>query len=112
MENNNLKYEEKTKEKEKINSEMKRIQSRLTELKEKIEELNGNEDFKENVEEYKKEKSENENRLKILETEKTKNGIFVPESEGYEIRNGLLEMKRDINLKLIYYLDENKIKQV
>jgi hypothetical protein len=40
--------------------------------------------------------------------------IFVPENEGYEIKNGLLKMKRDINLKLVLYLadDENKIRQV
>jgi hypothetical protein len=39
--------------------------------------------------------------------------ISVPENEGYEIDN-LLEMKRDINLKLVFYLgdDENKIRQV
>jgi hypothetical protein len=40
--------------------------------------------------------------------------ICVPEKEGYEIDNGLLEMKRDINLKLVFYLldDDNKIRQV
>jgi hypothetical protein len=39
--------------------------------------------------------------------------ISVPENEGYEIDN-LLEMKRDINLKLVFYLgdDDNKIRQV
>jgi hypothetical protein len=39
--------------------------------------------------------------------------ISVPEDEGYEIDN-LLEMKRDVNLKLVSYLvdDENKIRQV
>jgi hypothetical protein len=38
--------------------------------------------------------------------------ISVPENEGYEIENGLPDMKRDINLKLVYYLDESKIRQV
>jgi hypothetical protein len=44
----------------------------------------------------------------------TRKGILVPKDEGYEIVNGLLDMKRDINLKLVFYLadDENKIKQV
>jgi hypothetical protein len=39
--------------------------------------------------------------------------ISVPKKKGYEIEKGLLEMKRDINLKLIFYLadDENKIRQ-
>jgi hypothetical protein len=38
----------------------------------------------------------------------------VPEKEGYEIDNGLLEMKRDVNLKLVFYLadDEDKIRHV
>jgi hypothetical protein len=43
---------------------------------------------------------------------KSKKLISVPENEGYEIVNGLPNMKRDINLKLVYYLNENKIKQV
>jgi hypothetical protein len=40
--------------------------------------------------------------------------ISVPENEGYEIDNGLPEMKRDINLKLVFYLldDDNKVRQV
>jgi hypothetical protein len=43
-----------------------------------------------------------------------KKRILVPKDEGYEIKKGLLEMKRDINLKLVFYLgdDDNKIRQV
>jgi hypothetical protein len=50
----------------------------------------------------------------ILKTPtKPKYIISVPENEGYEIDN-LLEMKRDINLKLVFYFgdDDNKIRQV
>jgi hypothetical protein len=46
----------------------------------------------------------------MIEEEKINSGILVPES--YEIENGLPEMKRDINLKLVYYLDENQIREV
>jgi hypothetical protein len=40
--------------------------------------------------------------------------ITVPDKKKYEINNGLLKMKRDVNLKLVFYLadDENKIRQV
>jgi hypothetical protein len=52
----------------------------------------------------------NNNKIYIILEEK----IEVPENEGYEIENGLPDMMRDINLKLVFYLgdDDNKIKQV
>jgi predicted PilT family ATPase len=40
------------------------------------------------------------------------NGIPVPENEGYEISNGLLGMKRDLNLILTGHLSEEEIRQV
>jgi hypothetical protein len=41
-----------------------------------------------------------------------KRRILVPKDEGYEIENGLPNMKRDINLKLVAFLNDDKIKQV
>jgi hypothetical protein len=55
-------------------------------------------------------KSFSEFKLAVLK--KRMKPISVPENEGYEIENGLPDMKRDINLKLVYYLNENQIRQV
>jgi hypothetical protein len=52
-----------------------------------------------------------ERRLLMSESEEIEYVIIVPDSEEYKIDN-ILKMKRDVNLKLIYYLNENKIKQV
>jgi hypothetical protein len=46
------------------------------------------------------------------QNKKTKIRIVVPKNEGYEIENGLLDMKRDVNLKLVAFLNEDKIRQV
>jgi tRNA G46 methylase TrmB len=47
----------------------------------------------------------------MLESEETEYVIIVPDAEEYQIEN-LLMMNRDVNLKLVYFLDAEKIKQV
>jgi hypothetical protein len=65
-------------------------------------------------EKYYKNKTELEKIINNLKEELIVMGIPVPQNEGYEIINGLLDMKRDIKLKLVFYLvdDDNKIRQV
>jgi hypothetical protein len=72
------------------------------------------------IKEEKRKKKEDEsnttpsNPVQKVEDKKIKIGILVPENGRYEIVNGLLKMKRDLNLKLVFYLrdDDNKIRQV
>jgi hypothetical protein len=70
--------------------------------------------FAESVNNLEKEKTELEKIINNLKEELIIMGIAVPNNEEYEIENGLLDMKRDVNLKLVFYLadDENKIRQV
>jgi hypothetical protein len=60
-----------------------------------------------------KEKAELEKLIYNLKEEVIIMGIPVPNNKGYEIINGLPNMNRDVNLKLVFYLtDDNKIRQV
>jgi hypothetical protein len=52
-----------------------------------------------------------ERRLLMSESEEIEYVIIVPDAEEYQIEN-LLKMKRNVNLKLVYFLDDNKTKQV
>jgi seryl-tRNA synthetase len=121
------------------NKKLDEIKEKHDEFKMKIKEIEN--EFKEKIKEFEKkfeEKIENvekkpklkiknlEKKLKDCITEKNelinnineiksiyiRNGIPVPEGKGYEILNGLLGMKRDINLKLTEHLDNDKIRQV
>jgi hypothetical protein len=71
-------------------------------------------DFYKPLNDLEKEKIELQNIINNLKEEFIIIGVPVPQNKGYEIVNGLLEMKRDVNLKLIFYLtdDENEIRQV
>jgi septal ring factor EnvC (AmiA/AmiB activator) len=106
MEKNSLSFEERMKERKRIISEINTSESKLEKIKKKIN------DLEKQLENSKREKTELENKIINLKQEKLKNGIPVPEIGEFEIKNGLPEMKRDINLKLVYYLDENKIREV
>jgi hypothetical protein len=101
---------EKMKEYKKINVEISEDYSRIAELKKIMKEAVYIYVEKELV--YIKEITELEKVINNLKDELIKIGIPVPEIEGYEIVNGLLEMKRDVNLKLIYYLDKKRIIEV
>jgi type III secretory pathway component EscV len=92
---NVLSYSERMKERNRIISEIDPLQLKLESLKEKT-----------------REKRKLEKKINKLKEKYIRNGIRVPENEGYEISNGLLGMKRDINLKLTDKLDDDKIKQV
>jgi Skp family chaperone for outer membrane proteins len=76
---------------------------KLEEEREKLEKENGNENCN---------KDFLINTLKKLENIYEKCAIPVPEKGGYEIKNGLEGMKREINLKLTKYLDITKIRSV
>jgi hypothetical protein len=124
---------------ENYNKKLDEIKEKHNEFKMKIKEIEN--EFKEKIKEFEKiikEKIENvekepklkiknlEKKLKDCITEKNeliknikeiksiyiRNGIPVPEEGGYEILNGFLGMKRDINLKLTEHLDNDKIRQV
>jgi hypothetical protein len=69
--------------------------------------------FGDRINALEKEQTELKEIINNLKEEVVVMGIPVPENEGYEIMNGLPNMRRDINLKLIFYLfDDNKIRQV
>jgi predicted RNase H-like nuclease (RuvC/YqgF family) len=88
-----------------------------------IEKINGDEkkieELRKKAEKLRKELSETEAEKKRLENEVAyakenyvKLGIPVPEKEGYEVLNGILGMKRDINIKLTKKMDETEMRQV
>jgi hypothetical protein len=128
----NLSYLEKIENKQKIISnilinilKINYCDKKIAEIKsekEKFEiEINNFEDleiceikFAEPVNNLEKEKTELEKIINNLKEELIVMGIPVPQNEGYEIMNGLLKMKRDVNLKLVFYLsdDDDKIRQV
>jgi hypothetical protein len=99
-------YKERMKERNKILTELNILKVKVEEIKNKIK------SEKNELENFYIEKSELENKIKDLEEKFIKVGIPVPEDEEYEIVNGLFGMKRDINLKLIKYLEEENVKQV
>jgi hypothetical protein len=53
-----------------------------------------------------------EKNIKDLDSEYISKGIPVPSFGEYEIKNGLLGVKRDLNLKLIKDLEDKEIEQV
>jgi hypothetical protein len=97
---------------EKINLEINVERSKVKELKEIVKE-GLSVDIKKELE-YKKEQTKLEKIINNLEEYLIIIGISVPNNKGYEVLNGLTNMKRDVNLKLVFYLldDENKIRQV
>jgi predicted nuclease with TOPRIM domain len=123
----NLSYLERMKEREKIISEINSIQSKVDETNKNISEIELEiEGFKmkindlekeieirkKKIEEIVKEKRDFENMMKNLHEKYVEKGIPVPENEGYEILNGIPEMKRDVNLKLVAFLNNDKVRQV
>jgi chromosome segregation ATPase len=117
-----LSYEERMKERRRIISEIDAALLKIEDLDRKVnEKKNEIENLREKmktvekeIEAFEKEKSDHEKKINNLKEKHMKTGIPAPEgeSEGYEIANGLLGMKRDINIKTTEYLDDEKIKQV
>jgi seryl-tRNA synthetase len=97
-------FKEKIKEFEKIIE--KKIENLQKKPKEKIKNL------EQKLKDCISEKNQLMNNIKEIKSIYIGNGIPVPEKEGYEILNGLLGMKRDINLKLTEHLDDERIRQV
>jgi predicted nucleic acid-binding Zn-ribbon protein len=123
----NLSYLERMKEREKIISEINSIQPKVLQISRKISEIELEiesfkmkikdvekeiENRKKKIVDHKKEKAEFENMIRDLDEKYVKKGIPVPENEGYEILNGIPNMKRDINLKLVGFLNIDKVRQV
>jgi predicted nucleic acid-binding Zn-ribbon protein len=109
----NMSYEERMKERRRLISEMDFVKTKVKDWNRKIEEIkNQIEILEKELENTQSEKSEFEKQLRELEKTYIENGSPVPEEEGYEILNGLLGMKRDINLKLTEHLNDDKIRQV
>jgi predicted nuclease with TOPRIM domain len=108
--NKNMSYEERMKERRRLIAEMDFVKTKVKDWNRKIEEIkNKIEILEKELKNIQNEKSEFETELKELEKTYI---IPVPEKEGYEILNGFLGMKRDINLELTEYLDDDKIRQV
>jgi hypothetical protein len=108
----NMSYEERMKERRRLISEIDSIELKVKDRNRKIEEIKNKKILEKELEIIQNEKSEFERQLKELEKTYIKNGIPVPEKEGYEILNGLFGMKRDFNLKLTEHLDDDKIREV
>jgi predicted nucleic acid-binding Zn-ribbon protein len=123
----NLSYLERIKERQRIISEINSLQLQVDEINRKISDVELEiEGFKmkinvlekeieirkKKIEQHTKEKRKFENMMKELDEKYVKKGIPVPENEGYEISNGIPNMKRDINLKLVVFLNDDKVRQV
>jgi chromosome segregation ATPase len=120
MEEINLNYSERMKERRKsilkideIKVEVEKWSENIRNMELKIKELNNEIN---NVEKEKEkaleEKLKLENKIKDLDSEYISKGIPVPSDGDYEIKNGLLGGKRDLNLKLIKELENKEIEQV
>jgi hypothetical protein len=79
--------------------ERRRILSEIDEKKFELEKLNKKINNLENL----------EKKINKLKEEYVLNGIPVPSDGGYEIKNGLIGGKRDLNVKLIKDLDNKEI---
>jgi predicted nucleic acid-binding Zn-ribbon protein len=101
-----LSYEERMKERRNIISKIDEIRPKLQHLKEKMENL------EKELKVCQKKKLDFEKQISDLEAIYMKDINPVREIKGYEVENGLPGMKRDINLKLVKHLDEDKIREV
>jgi chromosome segregation ATPase len=102
----NLTYEERLKERRSVILKINEAKTELKELNNKIS------DLETELEKLNEEKENFEEKILNLEEELIRKGIVVPEEGNYEIRNGLLGAKRDVNLKLMKDLEEEDIRQV
>jgi predicted nuclease with TOPRIM domain len=105
-EKENLRYEERMKKRKSILKKTDEIKIELEKINSKISNL------EEELKNSKIEKVKLENEIKNLKEEYIEIGIPVPEDGDFEISNGLLGGKRDLNLKLIKDLDDKEITQV
>jgi predicted nucleic acid-binding Zn-ribbon protein len=84
----NMSYEERMKERRRLISEMDFVKTKVKDWNRKIEEIKKQiEILKKELENTQSEKSEFEKQLRKVEKTYIKNGIPVPEKEGYEILN-------------------------
>jgi chromosome segregation ATPase len=112
-EETNLTYEERLKERRsvilKINevkAQLKQMINKISDLETELKKLNEKkQNFEEKILNF-------EEKILNLEEELIKKGIAVPEEGNYEIRNGLLGAKRDLNLKLMKDLEDEDVRQV
>jgi chromosome segregation ATPase len=102
----NLTYEERMKERKRVILEINEAKAELKELNKKIS------DLETQLRNLNKEKRNFKEIVFNLEEELIRKGIPVPEEGNYEIENGLLGAKRDLNLKLIRDLKKKDIRQV
>jgi chromosome segregation ATPase len=115
-----LSYSERMKERTRIISEIDAVKIEITKWDDRINEIKVEiEEFKRKIQNLEEElstcKSEKETLIEKFTELKEKyirDGIPVLENERYEIENGLLGMKRDINLKIAEYLTDDKVRQV
>jgi hypothetical protein len=115
-----MSYEERVKERRRIISEINGGELEVKDLEKELEwKIKEIEDYKtkiknhgKEIKDLEKEKTELEKKIETLKEKHLRIGIPVPEKEGYEIENGLLGVKRDINIKTTEYLNDKKIKQV
>jgi hypothetical protein len=112
-EKENMSYEERMKERRRLISKIDFVKTKVKDWDRKIEEIKNKKKISKKEQKIiQNEKLEFERQLRELERTYIENGIPAPEKEGYEILNGLLGMKRDINLKLTEHLDDEQIRQV
>jgi chromosome segregation ATPase len=106
MEEESLSYEERMRERRRILAEIDEKKSEVEKLNKKINNL------VKQLENCKIEKENLEEKINKLKEEYVSNGIPVPSDGEYEIKNGLIGGKRDLNLKLIKDLGNEEIQQV
>jgi seryl-tRNA synthetase len=101
-----LKFEERMKVRKEILSKIDEDKRKLERLIKKII------DLEKQVKNCEEEKQELEKRIKNHKEKYIESTIPVPPDGDYEICNGLLGMKRDLNLKLVNDLGDEEIIQV
>jgi chromosome segregation ATPase len=115
-----ISYSERMKERKRIISEIDTIKEEITNCDYKINTIKREiEELKKKIKNFEKELSYYQSEKQKLENKKRDHKANylmyinpVGECEGHEVENGLLGMKRDINMKVTDYLSDAEIRQV
>jgi hypothetical protein len=91
---------------EEYEKKVKNFRAEINDLEEQVKII------QESLEDVESKKHQIELEKKYLEKEYSDSGIPVPDSKDFNITDGLLGMKRDLNLKLVKHLSDDKIRQV
>jgi protein subunit release factor A len=113
-----LSYEKKIEKRNEVKAKIEEVQKELEKVKDKIKNMKNElnigkgENGEREVEKTKSEECVLEKKIRDLNEELIKIPIPVPEEGDFEILNGIIGIKRDLNLKLVRGFDDDTTVQV